>query len=150
MLKGYEQRMRSGHEYWLKTIHATNKTIENVSATRAQGLRKHISDAPMRYTKLMAMVSDWAYASVKAGTIPTSISHRLPMERQTALLNQLAASDPSAQVWLKQLNITPQQVANLRNTGHLYNANWLLAHDTRWGVALIDTVLERMNQANLI
>lgn len=148
-IKIYEQRANSARKFWLKSVKTISARIPNVDDTRKQGLRKHMADSNMRYTDLYNHVADWAYARVKSGDTPLSISNRLTFERQRKLLLNIRQNDDTA-TWIDQLNLKDEQVASVRDAGHLYNAQWLLDHDTRWGVALIDTVLDRMANAGII
>ena len=142
----YVQRAESAHRAWTKQTTATNSRIAHVSAKRAQGLRKSVIDSNMRYTELVNLASDWAWGLHQSGADVPSVSARVPQARQAqALLNLAKDAD-----WLQKLVLSEAKTANLRNTGDDYNADWLIAHDVRWGVAILHTVKSRMIKAGLI
>lgn len=149
-IKGYINRAASAHTYWVAQTHRTNAQIKNVSELRANGMRKAISDSNMRYTELMNLASDWAFARHSQGfTIPV-VSPRVPLARQAQALRDIQANQDAD--WLNMLVLSADKTASLRNTlpgDHHYGANWLLAHDTRWGVAILETIGNRMAAAGL-
>ena len=144
----YVRRATSAHESWVNATKITNKRIPNVSAKRAQGMRKSIIDSNLRYTELVNLASDWAWGLHQAGkTIPV-ISSRVPANRQSQALLSLVANEDAS--WISKLMISQDTLPTLRNSGDDYNASWLIAHDTRWGVAILATVYNRMVAAGLI
>lgn len=144
----FMRRATAAHESWSNSTKITNKRIPNVSAKRAQGMRKSIIDNNMRYTELVNLASDWAWGLHQAGETVPVISKRVPANRQAqALLDLVANHDAS---WISKLMLSQDNLPTLRNAGDDYNANWLIAHDTRWGVDILSTVYNRMAAAGLI
>lgn len=144
----FVKRAESAHQAWAKQTTASNKRIANVSAKRAQGIRKNIIDSNMRYTELVNLASDWAWGRNQAGLSIPTVSSRVSQARQLQALEDIANNDGAD--WLNKLVLSEDKTVNLRNTGDRYNAEWLLAHDTRWAIAILHSVVDRMTKAGLI
>lgn len=149
-VQAYLDGAAKAHAAWISQIEKANKSIVNVSPLRANGIRKGIMDSNMRYTELVRLASDWAWGRYKAGHKVAAVSPRVPQNRAIALLQDIESSQDAT--WLSMLNLSSDKVPALRNTlngANDYNADWLVAHDTRWAVDILKTVVSRMEAAGL-
>lgn len=147
-VQAYLDGAEKAHAAWISQIERANATIKNVSPLRANGIRKGIMDSNMRYTELVRLASDWAWGRYKAGHKVAAVSPRVPQNRAIALLQDIKSSQDAT--WLDNMFLS--DVPTLRNTlngANDYNADWLVAHDTRWAVDILKTVVSRMEAAGL-
>lgn len=148
-VQAYLDGAAKAHAAWISQIEKANKSINNVSPLRANGIRKGIMDSNMRYTELVRLASDWAWGRYKAGHKVEAVSPRVPQNRAIALLQDIESSQDAT--WLNDLFLS--EVPTLRNTlngPNDYNADWLIAHDTRWAVDILKTIVSRMEAAGLV
>lgn len=144
----FQQRAEEAELYWHKLIQKASPELKQKNLIRVQGVRKRICDSAMRYTMITNKACLWAQKRYEeTGKLPMTISPQLPSSRQEKLLIQLASNPFEEASWIKDLKLSDKDLDNLSDVGERYNAQWLLNHDIRWGIAIINAVVERMRNA---
>lgn len=144
----FTEKANAAKTSWLKIVEANTKKLNHVSPLRRQGIRKGISDDNMRYTYLMNLASEWAWNRYQDGKKIQAISARVNSTHKMSILMDMLQNDDAQ--WLNDLVLTGNQLASLNDTGDRYNADWLFAHDLRWAIDINNTIVARMQKANLI
>lgn len=144
----FQVRANEGKLYWHKMIQRAQPELKQTNFLRVQGVRKRMCDSAMRYTMITNNACLWAQDYYqKNGQLPLTISTQLPSSRQQRLLIDMFRDDQMQAYWIEDLKLFDKDFINLSDVGERYNAHWLLEHDVRWGVAIINAVVERMQLA---